>query len=202
MPADLFNDDTVTQTTLAVLAGGEGARMGHPKAHLRIGGQPILEFLMDRWRWPGPTMLVTAPGRDRPPGWERFSREMTDPVAGAGPLQGVLTALEAATTELLVVTTCDMPGVGVEQFRWLIDRLRERDDLLGVMTRHGETIEPFPLALRASSLPMIRKRYEDGSRSTYRLAETSSFAALPAPAEWPQSVWTNLNMPADLDAFT
>ena len=39
-------------------------------------------------------MLVTAPGFERPPGFERFGREVVDPIAGIGPLRGVLTAIE------------------------------------------------------------------------------------------------------------
>jgi molybdopterin-guanine dinucleotide biosynthesis protein A len=72
-------------TTLAVLAGGEGRRMGGPKGVLALDGRPILERLLDRLDWPGPTLLVTAPGREHPPGWRRFTNEVTDPVAGEGP---------------------------------------------------------------------------------------------------------------------
>ena len=64
----------MTQTTLAILAGGEGSRMGQPKAELRIGARPILSYLLDRFLWAGPTILVTAPGRKRPPGATGFDR--------------------------------------------------------------------------------------------------------------------------------
>ena len=50
-------------------------------------------------------MLVTAPGIERPRRAERFDREIADPVAGLGPLRGVLTAMENATTEIVVVAT-------------------------------------------------------------------------------------------------
>ena len=84
--------------------------MGRPKAELRIAGRPILEYLLQRWTWDGPTMLVTAPGREHPPGHERFDREVTDPVAGEGPLRGIVTALEnAGDAAVLLVATCDMP---------------------------------------------------------------------------------------------
>src|SRR6195952_3674281 len=102
---------SLKQTTLAVLAGGESTRMGEPKAALRVGGKPILQYLIERFAWPGPTLLVTAPGRERPPGWERFDREVPDPVAGAGPLRGVMTALEAIKTPFVAVVTVDMPGI-------------------------------------------------------------------------------------------
>jgi|SRR5687768_9787268 len=175
--------------------------MGAPKAHLTLQGRPILEYLIDRWRWPGPTLLVTAPGRERPPGWGGFTREVSDPVAGAGPMRGVLTALEAVSTDLLVVTTCDMPGVGTEQFAWLIDLLSERDELLGLMARRGETVEPFPLALRAAAIEVVRERFDAGQRSTYRHGELPRFAVEPAPAQWGERVWVNLNTPDDLARF-
>src|SRR3954467_6767125 len=90
-------------TTLVILAGGAGSRMGKPKGGLLIDDRPILEYLLDRFRWPGPTLLVTAPGREHPPGCQRFDLEAVDPVSDAGPLRGILTALENATTDQVVV---------------------------------------------------------------------------------------------------
>ena len=86
----------LTDVTLAVLAGGEGTRMGFAKGELNIDGRPILSHLLERFAWPGWTLLVTAPGREHPSGWEGFTREVSDPEAGQGPLRGVLTALEQA----------------------------------------------------------------------------------------------------------
>src|SRR5439155_7528658 len=123
--------------TLAILAGGEGSRMGKPKAELLLGGKPILEFLLDRFAWGGPTMLVTAPRREHPPGWERFTLEAVDPVADLGPLRGVLTALNNATTKLVVMTTVDMPGVRQSQLVWLIEQIRERPNAPALMVRRG-----------------------------------------------------------------
>jgi hypothetical protein len=70
-------------TTLAVVAGGEGRRMGRPKGHLTLDGRPIPERLMNRLAWAGPTLLVTAPGREHPPGCRLFTKEATDPVLSA-----------------------------------------------------------------------------------------------------------------------
>src|SRR5436190_1357328 len=101
----------VDTTTLAVLAGGAGSRMGRPKGMLEINGRPILAYLLDRIDWPGPTMLVTAPGRENPPGAERFDSEVSDDVEGEGPLRGVYTAITHATTPVVVVIGVDMPLV-------------------------------------------------------------------------------------------
>jgi molybdenum cofactor guanylyltransferase len=198
MPADPASD-----VTLAVLAGGAGVRMGRPKAGLMIGDVPILRFLLDRLAWPGPTLLVTAPGRERPPGSERFDREVGDAIAGEGPLRGVLSALDHIETEAAIVVTVDMPGVTYEQLQWLEMQLTAESP--GVMLRRGaggrELIEPFPLVVRAAAAPVIRERLALGERSVHRLADVAGFNVLPAPDTWPASTWVNLNEPADYEAF-
>jgi molybdopterin-guanine dinucleotide biosynthesis protein A len=195
--------------TLAILAGGEGSRMGTPKGLLRIGpdaGQPILTYLLHRITWRGPTLLVTAPGREHPPGWEGFDREATDPEAGGGPLRGVLTALEHARTALTVVLTVDMPEIGPEQLRCLLEILREDPQARGAMFRRGEAsatqIEPFPSVYRPAAIEPIAARLQGGRRSVHGLLQDAGFISVDAPAHWPQSVWTNLNSPEDLRAYT
>ena len=190
----------LTDVTLAVLAGGAGSRMGRPKGLLAVGGVPILAYLLDRLAWPGPTLLVTAPGRERPPGHDRFDAEAVDPTADQGPLRGVLTALEAATTPVVVVATVDMPGVSRGQVEWMLGRLGP--DGTGLMTARGNQVEPFPCALRTTAADAVRARVAGGRRSVHGLAAEPGFAVVPAPIGWAESVWTNLNTPADLAAFT
>ena len=192
---------TATLTTLAILAGGQGTRMGRPKGELRIGDRPILHYLFDQFAWPGPTLLVTAPGREHPPGWDRFTAEAVDPVAGLGPLRGVLTALEHAPTPAVVVTTIDMPALGAAQFQWLIDLLSERPDAIGMIPRRDEQIEPFPSIFRSSAAPIVRARLEAGELSVQALSREAAVAVVPAPPDWDEIVWTNLNRPDDLAAF-
>jgi molybdenum cofactor guanylyltransferase len=188
--------------TLAILAGGEGSRMGWPKGLLVVRGQPILAYLLDRMRWPGPRMLVTAPGRERPPGWERFGREVVDPVAGQGPLRGVLTALESMGTETIVVATVDMPEIGAAQLEWLFGQLAAQPAALGVMCLGpAGRVEPFPIALRRKALHLIGAQLAEGNGSVHALAQTGDVTVVPCAAQWPQNVWTNLNRPEDLERW-
>lgn len=192
--------------TLAVLAGGEGRRMGKPKAELLLGGIPILQYLLARWRWPGPTLLVTAPGRQHPPGHEGFDAEAIDPVAGLGPLCGLLTALETCQTSLILATTVDMPAVGTAQFAWLAERLAQRTQSAGLMiARRAEPedrIEPFPSAFRAAmSIEPVRRRLDGDDRSIHGLASLPEISVVRAPDDWPDDVWTNLNRPEDVRSF-
>lgn len=109
--------------------------MGKPKAWLRVGESSILGWLLDRLQWAGPTMLVTAPSVDPPPDRERFGAHVVDPPGGLGPLRGVLTALEAAATEVVVTIAVDMPLVQRCHLEWLTESLIRRPACLGVMCR-------------------------------------------------------------------
>jgi molybdopterin-guanine dinucleotide biosynthesis protein A len=193
---------SISNITLAVLAGGAGARMGAPKGQLRIGNQPILEYLLDRFDWPGPTMLVTAPGRQHPPGWTRFDREASDPIDGLGPLRGVLTAMENAATPRVLVVTVDMPGIGRQQLEHLLSSSRDAE--LGAMYERrapGGMVEPFPLLVRSEAQPVVRSRIDAGLLRVGRLRAETGFVAVQAPAEWDDRIWTNLNRPVDLERF-
>jgi molybdopterin-guanine dinucleotide biosynthesis protein A len=184
--------------TLAVLAGGEGSRMGGPKGSLLVRGKPILEYLLDRFAWGGETMLVTAPGIARPSGAERFGRELTDPIAGLGPLRGVLTALETASAEIVIVATVDMPGIGPEQLDWIARELAARPEVRGVMSRRAGGVEPFPSAYRKSAVPVIADHLAQNRRAMQGLLKAEGFVAVESP-NWPDRTWINLNTPDDLN---
>jgi molybdopterin-guanine dinucleotide biosynthesis protein A len=156
-----------------------------PKAQLVLGGVPILEGLMARLAWAGPTLLVTAPGRTRPPGAGAFDREVVDDVADEGPLRGVFTALTVARTEIVVCLTVDMPGVEAAHASWIADALRERPNVLGLMCVRrgagGEAIEPFPSAFRRSALPAIGAALAGRRRSVHGLLREAGFATVDVP---------------------
>lgn len=189
------------QVTLAILAGGAGQRMGRPKGLLTIAGNPILRFLHDRLRWTGPTLLVTAPGREHPPGHEAFDAEAVDAVADEGPLRGVLTALQHAATPLVVIHPVDMPGIDPSCLRRLVSELDARPACHVLMTRHRNRLEPFPSAYRRTAAEWIEARLAGGNRALHGLADDNRAAIIPAPPDWPETIWTNLNDPADLARF-
>ena len=187
--------------TLAVLAGGAGSRMGRPKSLLTVGGRPILEHLIERIDWPGPTMLVTAPGRQRPPGAERFGREVSDDVEGEGPLRGAYTALTHATTRVVVLIGVDMPAVLRDDLEWFVAELAARPGAAGVMGSRGGAIEPLPCALRpALALGVVSDCLASGRRSLQGLAKDQDVKVADAGG-LPDRVWVNVNTPAEWERF-
>jgi molybdopterin-guanine dinucleotide biosynthesis protein A len=197
-----------TRVTLAVLAGGAGTRMGMPKSALKIRGIPILQCLIERLAWQGPSLLVSGPGNERPPGAELFDREVTDPVAGEGPLRGMLTALQNASTDLVAMASVDMPGITREMLQRLIEVVRSDTTAMGAMfvrkieglPRGLPRIEPFPCVVRLQARDMIARRLAAGQRTLHELIDEGLIPIAP-PADWPETIWTNLNRPEELEAF-
>ena len=188
--------------TLAILAGGRGSRMGATKDRLAVAGVPILARLAGRLGHVGPTLLVTSHAHPKPLGNERFDRTVFDTVEDAGPLAGITAALAAATTPLVGVLSVDMPNVGPDQVRWLHDALHARPEAVGVLCRRrdadGDRIEPFPSVFRSAAGPLIAAELAAGRRALHTLLDLPGFVAADTPADWPGSVWLNLNRPADL----
>jgi molybdopterin-guanine dinucleotide biosynthesis protein A len=189
------------RVTLAVLAGGEGSRMGRPKALLEVGGRPVLTHLLEKLRWPGPTMLVTTPGRERPPGAEGFDVEVPDAVADEGPLRGIHTALLRLATELLVAIPVDMLGVERVHLEWFAGELASTPDALGVMGSRGGRVEPLPCALRRGAIDLIGERLARGDRSLRGLASEPRIVTIEA-SELPAQVWLNANTPDEWGRVT
>jgi molybdopterin-guanine dinucleotide biosynthesis protein A len=146
-------------------------------------------------------MLVTAPGREHPPGWRRFDLEAVDPESGGGPLRGVLTALEHLTTPYLLILTVDMPAVRAAQSDRVLACVKSDPKNLGAMMSRlvdGQPrIEPFPCAMRIEARPVIAARLARNRRSIHGLLDEPGFDVLPAPADWNDDVWMNLNFPDD-----
>lgn len=199
------SQQTSSDATLAILAGGQSKRMGQPKAELKIATKPMLTYLLERFSWNGPTLLVIAPGQRLPPGADLFDTVATDAVSGEGPLHGVLTALEDAKTEFVLVATVDMPAIGPEHLHHIHSLLRARPQRDAVMLhQHAEpgAVEPFPSAYRRRrSAGIIRAQFEAGMRAVRNLRKLSCVDVLPAPLTWQPSVWFNLNVPSDVDVF-
>jgi molybdopterin-guanine dinucleotide biosynthesis protein A len=199
------HDSNLSDVALAVLAGGEASRMGYPKGEIRLHGRPVLEVLLERFAWPGPTLLVTAPGREHPTGWQAFTREVVDPSAGQGPLRGLLTALENSPVPWVVATAVDMPLVRHDQLQWMATALKRQPAVLGLMLWQGSAerrrLQPFPSAFQVNAAPFVRRQLESNRRSLHGLLDDPGVIAVDAPVEWGDRTWMNVNFPEDLHSI-
>jgi len=121
---------------------------------------------------------------------------LPDPVDQAGPLAGLLAALDHADGRPVVVVPTDMPLVSVE----LVKRLSE-PRLAGSrarLARSGDQIQPLCAAFGPGVRDIVADRIESSKRSAMGLVETLSSVEY---VETDAHTLTNINTPQDYEAL-
>jgi molybdopterin-guanine dinucleotide biosynthesis protein A len=113
-----------------ILAGGQSARMGRPKAELPFGGVTMLDHIVSEMMRVFDE-LVVAVAKPRFYGWETFlSRSLVDREPGQGPVAALADALAEIRFDRAFVCSCDVPLVDGDLARKLSDMLGDDDALI------------------------------------------------------------------------
>ena len=193
------------QTGAIILAGGRSTRMGTNKALLRLspGGDTVIERVVSRLGEAGlaPDLLIT----NTPLEYAFLGLPMVpDDVPGAGPLGGILTALNHSTCERVLVVACDMPMLNPMLLRYMASLPNDYDALIprrtGVSERERlETLHaiysrrcigPIGERIRAGELKVaalaedIRVRYLDEEEMRRYDPGLQSFRNVNTPEDW------------------
>jgi molybdopterin-guanine dinucleotide biosynthesis protein A len=142
-----------------VLAGGRSSRLRMDKAFLEVGGQPIIERIVDRLVKIGDeVLLVTNTSK-------RFAylglRMVEDVQPGQGALVGLYSGLRAARNEYSLVVACDMPFLDLRLLRYMI-LLTPGQDV--VIPRMGDLLEPLHAIYSQACLEPIERVLARGGR--------------------------------------
>lgn len=124
-----------------VLAGGKSTRFGSDKALAEVDGLSMLGRaieILSKLRLE--TCIVTNASSD----YSRFkSKILRDAVPEKGPLGGLYTALSYLERSTVIVLTCDMPVLTLDQLRSLLSAYSDGDEAV-VFARGKVDFEPFP----------------------------------------------------------
>lgn len=149
----------------AVLAGGRSRRMGRDKAFVELAGRPLVSYAVEALRAAG-AREVLAVGGDAGRLAAAGATWVPDRFPGAGPAGGILTALEAAACDVVVVLACDMPYVTAEAVRAVVGALGPDDDA-AVPEREGR-LEPLLAAYRRRCAAALEAAVTAGERAVHR----------------------------------
>jgi molybdopterin-guanine dinucleotide biosynthesis protein A len=180
---------------IAILAGGEGRRLGGGKAEAELAGRPLIAYPLAAAREAGSDVAVFAKEGDSLP---RVSVPVIrEPAGRRHPLCGILAALREAGGAAVVALGCDLPFVTAELLRWLGDlpdslAVPEFDGRLHpLLARYGPSLQqPLEGALERER-PLRNAVSELGPR-LIGSAELSRFGD-------PRELLFNVNRPEDLD---
>ncbi len=148
-----------------VLAGGRSRRMGQDKAQLRLGGLTFLEIQIDKLRQLGAAEILVS-GAFAPPG----IRVIPDRFPDCGPLAGLEACLRAATGEICVVLSVDVPLVPLSLLQDLIN-IQKDTDCDAAIVEHGCLWEPLIGVYRRTLADYAEILIREGRRSVRALLE-------------------------------
>ena len=189
--------------TVAILVGGYGSRMGGvDKASLELDGRPLLDRVLDAVT-PFAAEIFVVANDDRLVGDLRFT-VLHDPEPHAGVLPALLTALDAATSPLLLLLACDMPFVNRNVVGFLLDLAASHDAVMPY-------VQSFPQAMHAiyrvaPCREAVRNLLADASGGRRMISFLDDVNAIRVPEEEIRKIdpeirsFFNVNTPYDLEA--
>lgn len=179
--------------TAVILAGGRSRRMGRDKSMLPFGGKPLILHIADQLRPHFRAMLVGANDTAR----YAFTglTVVPDRIPDQGPLMGLASCLEAAPTEKVFLTGCDIPTMDTTTIRGMVAGLDNHDAVIAV-TADGMR-HPLFAAYRKSVLSAAEAALSVGKRRMEDLLSAVRAIVYPIPV----NAWfRNLNTPEEYEA--
>jgi molybdopterin-guanine dinucleotide biosynthesis protein A len=105
------------ERTAIILAGGNSSRMGEDKGLMLLDGKPMIEHVIDIVNGIVENIIIISNNKE----YEQFGYPVyEDEVKGKGPLGGIYTGLQQASTQLSLVLSCDIPYVNANLLNLLI----------------------------------------------------------------------------------
>ena len=168
--------------------------MGHDKARIEIGGQPLLSRSLDLLCRYFTTVLIAG---DRPDVARPGIPAIPDIYPGSA-LGGLYTGLQSAQTEWIFVAPCDMPYPDPKILELL---LKQRDGADAVVPRTPHGYEPVFALYHKNCLPHMEAMLQQGQYRIYDFYQRIKVNYLDwqqMPAGWERSL-LNINTPEQLE---
>jgi molybdopterin-guanine dinucleotide biosynthesis protein A len=180
-----------------LLAGGKSRRMGRDKAFIDIAGVPLWQKQIDTLERTGPAKIFIAgpPHAD----WIATGCEIVnDARDDAGPLAGIVSAMQRTTTTLLLVLAVDLPQMTAACLQQLVGASSER---AGIVPTRRDRSEPLAAIYPITALAIAERHLLVGEYSIQQFAGACLRKQLLVeqpirPTELP--LFLNANTPADL----
>jgi len=187
-----------------ILAGGASRRMPGDKAFMEVSGRRVLSIQLEVIAGLFDEVLIVSNSRRM----ERLSefesaparvRVVEEPVAGKGPLGGILSGLMLSSSDENFVLACDMPFIRAEAISFVLAGLSGFDACL---PRTPKGLEPLHAAYRQTCRPAIESQIEAGNLRVTGFLEKVSVDYVP----WERllqfdpsgRLLTNINEPEDM----
>jgi molybdopterin-guanine dinucleotide biosynthesis protein A len=188
---------TQKRIAIAILAGGEGSRIGGKKPSVELSAMSLLERAVEKAaRWSDEVRLVVrSPKQLSFPGLP----QLVDVPNIEGPLGGLAAGLNWANVvgaELLMTIPCDMPFLPDDLARRLVDSLGSSP---AAIAASNDRLHPVCGLWRSDLNRLVEGYASTGKRSLKGFAQHVGFVQVDWIAE-PVDPFFNINTPTDLQS--
>lgn len=179
-----------------ILAGGRATRMGgRDKGLLLLNSRPLIEYVIAAIA-PQVESIVINANRNLAQ-YQRYGYPVIrDRIPDyAGPLAGILAALERTESELLLCVPCDGPWLPGDLIERLYTALREQDAEVSC-AHDGERLHPVIALLRQSLRQPLAEYIDQGGRAVHRWLKGHRLAQVDF-SDYPE-LFVNINTSEEL----
>ena len=179
----------VTDTSVAIYAGGKSSRFGSPKIKAKINDQEFGLLIIETLKRAGFVNISLIGGnREDARRWGVDFHE--DVYPESGPLGALLTALHACQTERLMTLPCDVPFIDEDTCRKLSDLASGVE----VLVARADTPQWLCSTWRRSTYASIESEFKWGERAIHRVVEKLKYDFVDISSE----ILLNVNEPSQL----
>ena len=158
-----------------VLAGGQSARMGVPKAHLPFRDSTLIETVIAILRPVFRTVYLVGRERDRLSGLD--ATLLIDDRDDGGPLVGLARGLSASDAPWCFAVGCDMPFLSPRVIGRMADAIEDCDVLAASVEGH---VQPLHAFYSTACLPAALRLLDEGNTSLRALLNASRVRSVDA----------------------
>jgi molybdopterin-guanine dinucleotide biosynthesis protein A len=159
--------------------------MGRDKALIPVGERPLASVARDALVGAGAREVLAVGGDSdalRAIGFDAVA----DQYPGEGPLGGIVTALDRARHDIVVVLACDLPDVASPAVCELLKGVGGADAAIPEIEGH---LQVLLAAYRRSAAPVLRDAFEAGERAPHRaLAQLNVNRLVLSDSRWARDV--------------
>lgn len=169
----MMQTDSITGV---ILAGGRASRMGgKDKGLIELNSRPLIEYVIEAISPQVQSIIINANrnlAQYRSYGYPVINDRIPD---YAGPLAGMLAALEKTESELLLCVPCDGPWLPGDLIERLYTALQEQDAEVSC-AHDGERLHPVIALLRQSLRRPLAEYIDQGGRAVHRWLKSRRLA--------------------------
>ncbi len=156
--------------TVLILAGGESARFGRPKALVDVGGKPMAARVFEAVGPLAAHVIVSVADSRMAETIRRVvpgAKFAVDRRHGAGPIEGMIRGFQIAEGERVLVAPCDAPLLRIGLYRLLLDALGGHDAAVPKF----DVLDPVRAVYRRDAVLRVLARESEALQSPSALVD-------------------------------